>query len=440
MFRYYVKLGVRSLRRNPALTALMVVTLAIGVAASVSTLTILHVMSGDPIPHKSERLIVPLLDIGQLKGWVPGEKNPYFNQSTYRDVMNYLRSGQGVRRTALYEITGSAEPARREDPVVQLDGIATTSDFFAMFEVPFAQGQAWTPADDTRESRVAVLSRAKAAQLFGENVEAVGKHFRMWGSDFTVVGVIGNWNPVPRYTNLINGSGGYFRGENQVYVPFNVAIAHEQRSSGSTSCDKDSGVGWKGFLESDCIWMTAWFELASAADRPALQSWLDAYAAEQQRGGRLERKAPNRLYNVMEWMEFLEVVRNDNKLAVWLSFGFLLICVVNTMGLLLAKFSTRAAEVGVRRALGAGQGAIFRQFLTETVVVGLAGGLLGLGLAFLSLKLIRDQSRDLSTVANMDWPMLGATFAIAVGAAVVAGLLPTWRACQVSPALQLKSQ
>jgi len=110
------------------------------------------------------------------------------------------------------------------------------------------------------------------------------------------------------------------------------------------------------------------------------------------------------------------------------------------MGLLLAKFSTRAAEVGVRRALGAGQGAIFRQFLTETAVIGLAGGTLGLLLAFASLALIRAASRDLSAVATMDWAMLATTFLIAVGAAILAGILPTWRACQVSPALQLKSQ
>lgn len=440
MFRYYLMLGIRSLRRNPALTALMVLTLAVGVAASVSTLTILHVMSGNPIPHKSDRLIVPLLDVAQLRGYVPGEKSPYANQSTYQDVMNYLRSGQGVRRAALFEIGGSIEPARREDPVVNLEGIATTADFFAMFELPFKYGQGWTAADDTREARVAVLSRAQAAKQFGENVDPVGKRFRMWGSDFTVVGVIDKWDPVPRYTNLINGSGGYFRGDNAIYVPLNTAVAHQQRSNGSTSCSRDSGVGYKGFLESECIWLTMWFELASASDRPALQAWLDNYAREQQRGGRLERKAPNQLFNVMEWMEFLEVVRQDNKLAVWLSFGFLVLCIVNTMGLLLAKFSTRAAEVGVRRALGAGQGAIFRQFLTETAVIGLAGGFLGLVLSIGSLALIRQSTRDLSAVANMDWVMLAATFAIAVVAAIVAGLLPTWRACQVSPALQLKSQ
>jgi len=440
MFRYYLLLGFRSLRRNPALTALMVLTLAVGVAASVSTLTILHVMSGNPIPHKSDRLLVPLLDLAPLRGYVPGEKNPYSNQSSYTDVVNYLRSTQGVRRTALYEIGGSIEPARREDPVINLGGIATTADFFAMFELPFRYGQAWNAADDEREARVAVLSRAQSAKLFGEDVDSVGKRLRMWGSDFTVVGVLDHWNPIPRYTNLVNGSGGYFRGENEVYVPFRTAIAHEQRSNGSTHCSRDSGVCYKGFLASDCTWITAWFELGSASDRPALQSWLDGYAADQRKGGRIERPVPNQLFNVMEWLEYNEVVRQDNKLAVWLSFGFLLLCIVNTMGLLLAKFSSRAAEVGVRRALGAGQGAIFRQFLTETAVIGLAGGLLGLLLAFGSLALIRAASRDLSAVAKMDWTMLAATFVIAVVAAIVAGLLPTWRACQVSPALQLKSQ
>src|SRR4051812_2883279 len=107
MFRYYLVLGVCSLRRNPMLTALMVLTLAVGVAASISTLTILHVMSGDPIPGKSDRLVVPLLDVGPLKSYVPGKKSPYNNQSTYLDSMSYMRSGQGVRRTVLYDVGGA---------------------------------------------------------------------------------------------------------------------------------------------------------------------------------------------------------------------------------------------------------------------------------------------------------------------------------------------
>src|SRR4051812_24536702 len=156
MFRYYLLLGVRSLRRNPMLTALMVLTLAVGVAASISALTILHVMSGDPIPGKSDRLVGPLLDPGPIKSYVPGKKSPYLNQSTYGDSLNYLASGQGARRTVLYDVSGSVEPRRPSDPLVNAQGMATTADFFAMFEVPFLHGGPWAAADDKRSSRVAV--------------------------------------------------------------------------------------------------------------------------------------------------------------------------------------------------------------------------------------------------------------------------------------------
>jgi putative ABC transport system permease protein len=178
----------------------------------------------------------------------------------------------------------------------------------------------------------------------------------------------------------------------------------------------------------------------SSGDRPALQNWFNAYSTEQQKLGRLKRNAPVKLYNVTEWLEYLKVVGNDNKLAVWLAFGFLVLCLVNTIGLLLAKFSVRAPEVGIRRALGASRKEIFSQFLIETAVVGLAGGVLGLLLAFGALGLIAMQSKELTVVAHMDWAMLGATFLMAVASAMLAGLLPTWRACQVTPALQLKSQ
>jgi putative ABC transport system permease protein len=139
-------------------------------------------------------------------------------------------------------------------------------------------------------------------------------------------------------------------------------------------------------------------------------------------------------------MQHLQVVGADAKLSTWLAFGFLLVCLVNTVGLLLAKFSARAGEIGVRRALGATKPEIFRQFLTEASVIGLVGGVLGLVLSFGGLWLISMQSEEMALVAKMDWAMLGTTLALAVGASILAGLLPTWRACQVTPALQLKTQ
>ncbi|HEY8048226.1 MAG TPA: ABC transporter permease [Ramlibacter sp.] len=439
MFGYYFMLGVRSLRRNPVITSLMVLTLAVGVAASVSTLTILHVMSGDPIPGKSDRLLVPLLDPGPANTYVPGKKNPYLNQSTYRDSLNYLASGQGVRRTVMFDVGGSVEPAHRDQPLVDLSGIATTADFFPMFEVPFLHGNPWTADDDKRGAQVAVLSKKASEKLFGK-VDPVGRRIRIWNTEFTVGGVLADWHPLPRYDHLVNGSGGQLAGEDEILVPFRTAIALQLQSNGSVSCSADNKPGYQGLLDSECVWLQPWFELASAADRPALQSWLDAYVADQRKLGRLERHAPNRLFDVMQWIGFMDVVEADQKASVWLSFGFLLLCMVNTMGLLLAKFAARAPEVGVRRALGASRLEVFQQFLLEAGVVGFAGGLLGLALAGAALWAIGEQSKELSVAAHMDWAMLAATFAIAVAASLLAGLLPTWRAAQVTPALQLKSQ
>jgi putative ABC transport system permease protein len=87
----------------------------------------------------------------------------------------------------------------------------------------------------------------------------------------------------------------------------------------------------------------------------------------------------------MGWLRNEQVVPDDVRLQAGLAFGFLLICVVNTVGLLLAKCLRRSQEIGVRRALGATRRAIFTQFMVEAGIVGMAGGLLGLVFAELGL-------------------------------------------------------
>ena len=436
MFGYYLMLGVRSLHRNPYLTVLMVLTLAIGVAASVSTLTILHAMSGDPIPGKSERLFVPQFDLNPKEGYIPGADDVDM-QMAYIDANNLLRSGQGERRSALYGVSMPLEPPRSDIAAFNASGLAATRDFFAMFDVPFRHGQAWSEQDDARRANVVVLSSEVAEKLFGQ-ASPVGKQVRMKGQPFTVVGVLDNWVPVTRYYKLVGGE--FPPAGEEFIIPFSTAIGMELPVYGSMWCNGQRDSGYAALLTSNCTWIQFWFETRSSLDRAGLQTWLDNYAAEQRKLGRLPRSAPNELYNVMEWMEKLKVVGNDTRLSAWLAFGFLILCLVNTIGLLMAKFSVRATEVGVRRALGASRGDIFRQFLVETSVVGLAGGVLGLGLAFAALALIGMQSRDVAAAARMDWQMLVLTFVMSVAAAVIAGLLPTWRACQVTPAIQLKSQ
>ena len=218
MFHYYLVLGVRNLLRNPILTTLMVLTLAVGVAASIATLTILHIMSGNPIPHKSAKLLVPLVDNGPAKSHVAGAP-PDDKQTSYIDAANWRREAPVEMRTAVYDVNGAIEGLRPDLPVEQVGGLAVDSDYFAMFEVPFLHGNAWTRAEDEGKTRVIVVGRKKSEKLFG-NENPVGKTIHVFGQDFRIVGVRDTWNPVPRYTRLINSSGGPLSGEDDAYIPF----------------------------------------------------------------------------------------------------------------------------------------------------------------------------------------------------------------------------
>lgn len=439
MLGYYFTLGLRSLRRNPVLTALMVVTLAVGVAASMATLTVLYVMSGDPIPEKSDRLFVPRLDTAPLVGYAAGDEPS--DQLNYTDATNLLRSGQGVRRTAVYGIGNAIESGRADLPPFLVQGVAPTRDFFAMFNVPFLYGGPWDESAETAKSDVIVLNRELSEKLFGKT-NPVGKRITMDNAEWQVVGVLDTWNPLPRYYRLINGNGGNFNGSDEYFIPFQTAVRHEFGNNGNNNCTGEGPTepGYQGWLKSECDWIQFWFEGKSASDQARIKDYLAAYIADQKKLGRFQRPPNYRLENVMEWMQHLGVVGADTKLSTWLAFGFLLVCLVNTVGLLLAKFSARSGEVGVRRALGATRSEIFRQFLIEATVIGIAGGLLGLILSFGGLWLISMQSEEMAIVAKMDWPMLCLTLTLSIVASVLAGLLPTWRACQVTPALQLKTQ
>ena len=275
MFRYYLQLGLRSLRRNPALTALMVLTLAVGVAASMATLTVLYVMSGDPIPHKSARLFVPRLDNAPLTGYAEGDEPS--DQMTYIDARNLLASGQGLRRTAVYGITNGIDSGRPGLPPFLVQGLAPTRDFFAMFEVPFLYGAAWDDATEQGKRNVIVLNRELSEKLYGK-VNPVGKSLRMDDEEYRVIGVINTWNPLPRYYRLINGNGGSFSGADQYFIPFATAVGHEMGNSGNNNCSGEGPKepGYAGWLKSECDWIQFWFEGKSAADQSRLKDFLGA--------------------------------------------------------------------------------------------------------------------------------------------------------------------
>jgi putative ABC transport system permease protein len=434
MFTYYLDLALRGLRRHKALTALMVLAIALGIGASMTTLTVLHVLSGDPLPGRSAHLYYPQVDPQDLDGYDPQEDPPA--QVTWIDGMNLLHAGRADRQALM---TGGAVPVQPTqanlDPFFT-SARYTTADFFAMFDVPFLYGHGWNATDDDARARVVVINRDLNDKLF-EGKDSTGSSIRVNDADLRIVGVLDEWRPNPHFYDLNMGR---FEDTERLFVPLSTSRDLRFGRNGSMDC-WGNGSGDPDKLESaSCVWLQFWVELDTPAKAAAYREFLVNYSQDQKSQGRFQRPPNVRLPDVMEWLEYNKVVPSDVRLQTWLAFGFLAVCLINTVGLLLAKFLRRSGEIGVRRALGAAQRQVFAQLLTEAGLVGIAGGLLGLLLALGGLWLVRRQPADYAGLAHLDAPMLLTTFALAIGASLLAGLLPAWRACQVPPALQLKAQ
>jgi putative ABC transport system permease protein len=171
------------------------------------------------------------------------------------------------------------------------------------------------------------------------------------------------------------------------------------------------------------------------------RTFLNGYASEQRRLGRFHWAPNTKIRDVREWLAYEHAVSQEVRILVLVSFSFLLVCLLNAMGLMLAKIMGRAGDIGVRRALGADRGAIFAQCLIEAGVVGVAGGLLGLALTVLGLMGLRSLlSEQVTRLTHFSLSDIAIAVTLSVGATILAGLYPTWRAAQVQPAWQLKAQ
>jgi len=436
MFTYYFQLGLRSLRRNPVLTALMVMAIGFGVAASMITYSVFRAVSGNPIPDKSAQLFTPQIDAwGPQQNLTGGEPADALN---YTDAMALMRAHEAKRQTLLYPVQMSVMPGGDRDLPLAAKGYAVYGDFFPMFDVPFQYGGGWSTQDDAARAADVVISGRLNQKVFG-GADSVGRTINLGGHEYRVVGVINHWNPHPRFYDLFDDD--FFADEPDFYMPFNRALDLKMRTAGRNSCrGKLTFVTWEDYLQSNCVWVTPWVELDSATDVAHYRRFLENYAADQQRAGRFDW-APNvRLRDVMQWLDHRQVVPPESRISLMVAFGFFLICLVNTVGLLLAKFMRRAGEIGVRRALGATRQEIYAQYLIEAGTVGLAGGMLGLlftaaGVSGVGVLF----PPQIAKLARLDASLVGLTLFAAVVATVLAAFYPAWRAARVQPAWQLKS-
>jgi len=437
MFVYNLRLALLSMRRNPVLTLLMVSAIAIGIGMSTTTLAVYHVLSGNPIAYKNDQLYAV-----QLDNWDPAQAytgpNDMPTQVTYLDAMALMKAAKAPHQNAAIV---AALTLQTDNPAIKpylIDARVTYNDFFSMFDVPFQYGGPWGKDADQDAEQVTVLSEATNEKLFG-GANSVGKEITLNNRRFRIVGVTKKWNPTPKFYDLNNGA---LDDSEDLFMPFSLIQPMQLHGDGNNSCWKEPpDKSYQGYLNSECVWIQFWVQVPNKAAADDYHAFLDAYVQEQKKLGRFPRPLNNHLRNVNEWLKYQKVVPPEVRVLVALSFMFLAVCMLNTIGLILAKFLRRSGEIGLRRALGASRMTLFRQYIVETGVIGLSGGVLGIGVGWLGLFGLRHLlSSDAGKAAQLDWTMVGVGVLLAVVASILAGLYPAWRVVRIPPALYLKIQ
>ena len=435
MFSYYVDLGVRALARNPLVTGLIVLLIAVGVAGSITTFATLRAVSADPLPSRSGQLFSPQIDNrGPHRVTNSGDPD---SELTYRDEIALRDYHGGTHQTAIYPIQLAAVPASLEILPSSAQGYAVNADFFAMFAAPFQFGAAWSRDADNTGGNEIVIGRELNDKFF-RGLNSVGREITLGGRAYRIAGVLADWNPTPRFYAI--GAVQAYAPPPQVFLPFQRAIDLKIPTVGGTLCAFDySGAGWDDLLQSECTWISFWIELPTAAAAEQFRTFLTSYAEEQHAQGRFAWAANVRLYDLQQWLKYMKAVPPETRISFLVALGLLLVCTVNTVGLLLARFMRRAPDIGVRRALGASQRSIYAQYLTEAGIVGIAGGALGLLLtvfAIRSLHIVFEPK--IARIVHADPLTLGLAVLLAIAVSLIAAAYPVWRAARIQPAWQLK--
>ena len=438
MFTYHLTTALRSLKRNPVLTVLLIGGIALGICVSTAFVTLRHMFSRDPLPGKSDKVFFVRLDSWGLEhAYDKNDPASVPDQITYRDARALLRSTIPKRQTATFITQMFLYPdpkvARPYQPDVRL---VFGNDFFDMFQMPFAYGGPWTKAADAKPEQVMVIDDATNQKLFGgEN--SVGRTVRLGERDYRVVGVLAPWRPPIRLFELSRNPVGP---PEPVYIPFNLAEPLEITTSGNTS-------GWNGaeintyqeFLNSERVWLQYWVELPDAAAVRAYNDFLRGYILDQKKVGRFVRPVNYRLSTIPQLVKEWHLEPEGVKAMSVVSLLFLAVSSLNLVGILLGKFLARIPEVSVRRALGASRAQIFWQHVIECELIGIIGGAAGIVLSLGILSLLARYMPN-GEALRLDGEMLLMAGFLSLVAGLLAGLYPAWRIASVPPAMQLKVQ
>jgi putative ABC transport system permease protein len=339
-----VRFAVRSLLKAPAFTVVAILVIAVGIGANTAVFSVINTVLLKPLTYPDPQSLVHLMNTGD-QGSFPGANVPKFNiwrQQTgiFHQVAAYDSGGAGLN------LTGNDQPE-------QVQGVHISADYFSILGAPVIAGRTFTAAEDSPHGgNVVVLSYGLWKRRFGGDRAIIGKNIQLNGQPYQVVGVIGRGFVTDNPADL--------------WLPFQFEL---------TSPDQAHYFGVIARLKSGITVPMANAQLKLAADQ-----YRSTYP------GTL---GPNNSFGVVLWQELM--VR-DTRSSLYVLLGavglVLLIACANVANLLLIRATARKRELATRSALGAGRWHIIRQLLTESLVISLTGGILGLILGFAGVRFL----------------------------------------------------
>lgn len=437
MLLYNVRIAIKSLRRNPVLTALLIGAIALGICVSTTFIALRHIFEKDPLPGKSSTLFYVRLDNWDpQRAYVAEDPQSIPTQLTYRDSRALMKSTIPTHQSLSYKASGFVHPDPKVGRPFAENLRMVYTDFFTMFNVPFEYGGPWDKAADAKPEQVIVIDHALNEKLFaGEN--SVGRTVRIDERNYKVVGVMAPWRPATKFYDMTQSPVANLE---RIFLPFEIGPNLQMATTGNSDGWKNCCNSIEEFLASESVWLQLWVELPTPERQSAYRQMLENYVRDQKKIGRFERPLHVELTSLPETMKVFQAVPPAVKSMSIVSILFLVVCSLNLVGLLLGKFLARIPEVSVRRALGASRLQVFWQHVVECELVGIAGGIIGLALSLGTLKLIAKFVPNGAEIIHLDPEMVLVSIFLSLVAGLMAGMYPSWRVCSVAPAMQLKVQ
>ena len=382
-----LRFALRSLAKVPGFTAIAILVIAVGIGANTAVFSVVNTVLLKPLTYPEPEALMQLMNTSP-QGSFPGANVPKFNiwrqqSSIFLYVAGYDQGGAGLN------LTGGNDPE-------QVQGVHVTADYFRMFGAPILAGRTFTSAEDSPHGgQVVVLSYGLWKRRFGGNPNVVGTNIHIDGQPYLVVGIVGR--------NFVTEP------EGDLWLPFQFDL---------TSQDMAHYFGVVARLKPGIKPQMANAQLKLAADE-----FRRTYP------GSLE---PEGGFGVTSLQE---VMIGDARKSLLVFLGavslVLLIACANVANLLLIRATARKRELATRSALGAGRGHIIRQLLTESLVISLTGGFLGLILGVVGVRLLLAVSSgsiprigEDGSAVTVDLNVLFFTLAVSVLTGILFGLFP----------------